>query len=517
MTNIFDYPQYYRNELLKYKYFDTDVVPKRYKGKSLMYAFLTRYCSVGCSFCFNRSLPPSVNPEISDQFSDVGIEKLIKFCEKANLGCLIISGGGDPLFVKEHLLRLVEFAQADRIVLVTSGFWAKDYASAKKIIDEIYESFKRRKKPTQLVLRISISSYHAKTLGVEPALNVISIFDEYYKEENNFRTQLKTFNDDEAFELFLKRLDYGKISDCEENVSDNFIVEKILRKKRTLTLKSGLEIIIGISEVFYTSVLPDLSDKDSLSHVVKTVDDDLLYSVRQFPSTILNTDGSVGLNWSLYYNGNICLWQSQARDTYQSIYEDDYDHVIASHFSDPLVYSFVDKGSIYRDSIVNEVSPLAIFRSKSTGLRDRLGLYLLDDERVRLYYMVRSIQDYIKEGVISSNCLSKNIELYELVNQPVTCLIQLFKDSTFDPLAQEICKPFNESTFYDFLGLVKLKHFDLDQWRVKEAVEWYNQNTKNTKLESIDDVKVQEDSDTYKRIGNRQMSIKDSLVAYKNL
>lgn len=517
MINVFNYPQYYRNELLKYKYFDMDVISSRYSGKSLMYAFLTRYCSVGCSFCFNRSLPPSEKKEIADQFSDFGIEKLIKFCEKANLGCLIISGGGDPFLVKDHLLRLVEFVQADRIVLVTSGFWAKDYVSAKKIIDEVYESFKRRKKPTQLVLRISISSYHAKTLGVEPALNVVNVFDKYYRGENNFNIQLKTFNNDAAFDLFLKTLEYEKISDCEENVSDNFIVEKILRKKRTLTLKSGLEIIVGISEVFYTSVFPDLSDKDSLSHVVKTVDDDLLYSVRQFPSTILNTDGSVGLNWSLYYNGNICLWQSQARDTYQSIYEDDYDHVITSHFNDPLVYSFVDKGSIYRDSIVNEVSPLAVFRSKSTGLRDRLGLYLLDDERVRLYYMVRSIQDYIKEGVISSNCLSKNIELYELVNQPVTCLIKLFKDSIFDPLAQELRKPFNEATFYDFLGLVKLKHFELDPLRVTEAVEWYNKNTKNRKLESIDDVETHEDSDTYKRIGNRQMSIKDSVIAYKNI
>ena len=133
MNNCFNYPQYYRNEFLKYKYFDVEKEISRYKGKSLMYAFLTRFCPVGCPFCFNRSQSPCEKRVISDQFSDKGVDNLIKFCEQANMGLLIISGGGDPFVVKDKVLKLVREAKADRIVLVTSGFWAKNYDSAKKI------------------------------------------------------------------------------------------------------------------------------------------------------------------------------------------------------------------------------------------------------------------------------------------------------------------------------------------------------------------------------------------------
>ena len=189
-------------------------------------------------------------------------------------------------------------------------------------------------------MRISISDDHAKTLGIEPALNIVNIFDTNYRNENDFDIQLKTFDNDNAFRKFLNNLNYTNISACEENVSDNFIVEKICRKKQTLTLASGKNIVVGISKIFHTSTLPDLSEKDKLIPIIKTVDDDIFYSLRQYPATILNTDGKIGLNWSLYYNGNLCLWQSQARDTYQSIYEDNYEHVINAHFSDPLVYSY---------------------------------------------------------------------------------------------------------------------------------------------------------------------------------
>lgn len=515
MNNCFNKPRYYRNELLKYRYFQTDISDK-YQGKSLMYAFLTRFCYCGCEFCFNRSQLPQENCNISDQFSERGIENLIKFCEKANLGCLIISGGGDPFIQKDNVLKLVERAKADRIVLVTSGFWAKNIEQAEKVIKEVYSAYKARKQKCQLVIRISISSYHAKALGIGCALNVVKIFDKAFRSDENFLLQLKTFDNDHAFEEFLKNLDFQNISDPEENVSDNLILEKILRKRSILTLKSGFKIIVGFSEIFYTSVLPDLNTKSThLDHVVKTVEDDLNYSVRKSPATILNKDGKIGLNWSLYYNGNLCLWQSQARDTYQNIYEDDFDHAMFYHFNDPLIVSFVEKGSDYRDAVIREISPRAVYRAKATGLRDRLGLYLLDDERTRLYYMIRSIQDFIDEGEIQKDCLKSNPELSQMIKLDKEELIKLYKESTYDMLQQEFNRPFDEFNFHDFLCLIKLKHFDLSESRVNEAINYYNTNTKNPKIKTLDDIKSREDCITYKRIGDRQMSIKTSLIAYK--
>ena len=49
--NIFENPQYYREQLLKINLFDINQ-RKKIDGKSLICVFFTAYCGVGCPFCF---------------------------------------------------------------------------------------------------------------------------------------------------------------------------------------------------------------------------------------------------------------------------------------------------------------------------------------------------------------------------------------------------------------------------------------------------------------------------------
>lgn len=52
------------------------------------------------------------------------MNNLIAFVNKANLAYLLVSGGGDPFSEFDHVLRLIKEKNVEKIVLVTSGFWA---------------------------------------------------------------------------------------------------------------------------------------------------------------------------------------------------------------------------------------------------------------------------------------------------------------------------------------------------------------------------------------------------------
>lgn len=75
---------------------------------------------------------------------------------------------------KKDILRLIECAYADRIVLVTSGNWARNYNAALKYVRDIEAALLGKRQNTQVVLRISVNKFHAIKIGIEPAVNVMS-------------------------------------------------------------------------------------------------------------------------------------------------------------------------------------------------------------------------------------------------------------------------------------------------------------------------------------------------------
>ena len=135
--NIFENPQYYREQLLKINLFDINQ-RKKIDGKSLICVFFTAYCGVGCPFCFFHS-PTSRNEKIEfiskeNHFSKEAVDKFIKFANDANVGYLQISGGGEPFLEFDAILKCIETIKAERIILVTSGFWAYNEINAEKYL-----------------------------------------------------------------------------------------------------------------------------------------------------------------------------------------------------------------------------------------------------------------------------------------------------------------------------------------------------------------------------------------------
>ncbi len=505
-TNPFENPKKYRDIILMNKFLDFK--KKNLNGKSLVCLFLTRFCGVGCPFCFFKSAPPWRKSNIEDQFSDEGIEKFIEFSKKANLGYLLISGGGEPLNQKKHILRLVEAVPTNRIVLVTSGNWAKNYDAALKYIQDLYDAFKKRKILTTLVVRVSISEDHSIKLGTICALNIINIFDKYFKNEKNFVVQIKSFQNDPTITELLAKLPMAILSPkAKKTESDNDVLIKVIPEKYVLTLASGYEIKLGISKIFQATLKPDLNNPTKLKEAIKIFEGDLKYSEDNNSTLVFNNDGKEGLDWSINYNGNICVWQNQVRDTHMNLYEDSYEEILDVYMEDPITYSLIDKGNLYRDKIVSEVNSRAVLRAKAIGLRDASGAIIFEEEKTRLYYAIRVLQDYIIEGKIKEVSIKKwPWEILQLVSFPKEKLIMLHNHSSFNIVAQQKKKIFNKSEWYDFLELLKLAHYDLSQEDIKDALGFYNQHVEK-KVYDLSEIEPQI-GDVVRRLTERLTHIK---------
>ena len=93
MENIFEKPHEYRKYILDSKSLVSSD-PTLYSGKSFICLFLTRFCGVGCPFCFFKSPPNKGTADIRDSFTDEGVDHFIQF---ANVGDFQISGGGESI------------------------------------------------------------------------------------------------------------------------------------------------------------------------------------------------------------------------------------------------------------------------------------------------------------------------------------------------------------------------------------------------------------------------------------
>ena len=510
-SNPFDSPGKYREIILKSHLLELEKI--NVSSKSLACLFLTRFCVVGCPFCFFKSSPQWRKKNIEDQFSDEGLNKFIKFSKESNLSYLLISGGGEPLNQKKHILKIIENVTADKIVLVTSGNWAKKIENAESYLSDMYEALKRRTKSAKVVVRVSISEGHSIKLGVECAKNIINIFGMKYIDEKDFVVQIKAFEGDATLQRLINELSDAKLSTkFSKLASDNQVLIKRIPKKYILTLKNGYNIVVGVSKIFWSSLNPDLNRISELKNAIEVVENDVHLCEDSHPSVVYNNDGSMGLDWSINFNGNICLWQNQVRDTYMNLYEDSYNKILETYLNDPITYSIVEKGTQYRDNIISEINPLAVLRSKAIGLRDSTGAILFEEEKTRLYYVIRVLQDFINEGRINNISLSQWPEkILLLVQLSKENLKKLYKAATYNIVSQQIKKTFEEAEWYDLLELIKLGHYDLTKEEVEEAIKYYNEYS-SKKIKSLSEIEHQIDNGVVRRLTERLTHIKDMKI-----
>ena len=140
-------------------------------------------------------------------------------------------------------------------------------------------------------------------------------------------------------------------------------------------------------------------------------------------------------------------------DNLFNLYIDDINKILEGTFKDPAAISFIEKGADYRDKIVAEVNDVAVIRSKAVNIRDYTSALMFDEERTRLYYTIRAIQDYISEGRIKISDFDICSDLVSLINSDKKSLICAYHSSTTHTIVDQILhKKVCKKTILDYFS-----------------------------------------------------------------
>jgi ribosome-associated protein YbcJ (S4-like RNA binding protein) len=273
---------------------------------------------------------------------------------------------------------------------------------------------------------------------------------------------------------------------AKQRVSDGKNVIKIVPKQEIINF-DDLALKVGYAKAFYSDLKVNLNDSTAIRRNIEVYQKDLFESEDGNSSIVTNEMGNPGLDFWVNYNGNVTTWGNQYLDNLFNLYIDPYHEVINGTLRDPAALSFIEKGANYRDAVVSEANKVAVLRSKAVNIRDYTGALMFDEARTRLYYTVRSLQDYIAEGRIKEDALKGlPIELYELLSIEKGALIEAYKKSNYTIVQQTLEEVFDSKKVLDVLEWIKLGHYSLEQQDINRLIEFYNQNVPDA--EKIDDI-----------------------------
>lgn len=418
--------------------------------------------------------------------SDYGFERFLKFVNESNNGYLLISGGGEPFEKKEYVFKTVESAITDKIVIVSNGLWAKKYEEAKKIIDKLYISLSNRNKKTDVTLRISIDTFHAKQCGIEAYENIIKIFENDYCNKTNFYLKIHTIMSDDTIYKLAKKNEYIISKKSYYNSSDNTKIFKLVPRKFYIYTKNKYKIEVGVAKLFYPNVTPNLNHTIN-NKAIKVFDTDISDSETCNPSTVNSINGKKGLDFWINYNGNVTTWQNEQFDNIMNIYTDSYEDIIKKTFNNLLSFSFIENGYYHREKIILDVNNKAVLRSKLSNMRDLSTAMLLHERKTILYYYIMIIKEYYKNLKIDKHILSK--ELIDVIDLKKDEIKKLYQISNYTIIDDYIMDGVTELEMHDLYYMIKLGEYDINEQSIKRGINYLNQRF-GQKYKTIDDIIV---------------------------
>lgn len=476
VANAFARPQHYRDQLRNAGLVRGHV--EEFSGKTFICVSLTRFCPVGCKFCFFKSGKLFRQPTREDILTEEGMDKFVKFANHINLGYLLVSGGGEPMMEKQSVLKIIREVKSERIVLVTSAHWARKYDAAERYLRDIKEALSQREMPTELTVRVSVDSEHILTLTLDPIKNLIKLFQQEFKSIPHLDLQIHSMSTDPTLDNLLADLSSEyKISRRvvdKERISDGINAIKVVPKQEVLSF-DDLDVKVGYANTFYSNLRVNLNDPEVTEKNVEVYEYDLYNSEDGNSSTVTNKLGHPGLDYWVNYNGNVTTWGNQYLDNLFNLYTDEPQDIVQGSLMDPAALSFIEKGAPYRDAVVAEANRTAVTRSKAVNIRDYTGALMFDEARMRLYYTLRVLQDYKELGRMDEDAYEKlPQDLQDLISVSKEELIEGFEDADYTIVEQLMEKEFDQFYILDMLEWIKLGHYNLSSEKIQKLVNYYN-------------------------------------------
>lgn len=248
---------------------------------------------------------------------------------------------------------------------------------------------------------------------------------------------------------------------------------------------------VGYAKIFYSNLKVNLHNHEDIQKNVDVYQKDLYESEDGNSAIVTNKIGENGLDFWVNYNGNVTTWGNQQLDNLFNVHEDSPEKVIHESLKDVAALSFIEKGATYRDAVIAEVNPTTVTRSKAVNIRDYTGALLFDEARTRLYYTIRSLQDYIKEGRINDAMVqSWPKEIQDIVACSKDELIKAYHETHYTIVAQTLEQPFDKNAVLDIIEWLHLGHYHVDIQQIDLLVKYYNANVQiNERLENASQAK----------------------------
>jgi hypothetical protein len=455
-SNPFEHARTWRQSIIG----NVKVKPKiRFDGKGFICALITSRCPIGCEHCmFFSNMFEDKNTD--NTMTQSRINSLMDLVRDSNTGYLLVSGGGEVFLEPDLMYQIVEQTRADVTWIVTAAHWGKDVERAKEIIGKMHDAFLRgehRDHNRKICLRISLDSWHVQKIAVssehplEYVMNIIRIFETKYSNEHDFVLMIHSLKGEEALVNDLCKAVSGEKLSRHDPIHDNL---KFTESAFTIRLKSGYEFEVTFAKLLLSDLAADLRDKETLKKRIELFDKDAFHNERGKPAIKFNADGSIGPNMLVVYNGRVAGgWQAEMPDVPINLDHDNFQKIMEKTLSDPGVLGTIENGLGYRFEIIQEVSPKAVLRSKAVNVRDYSSPVLLEEDKIKLYYSIRALQDLVAQDRIEKiEAEHWPEEIRSMVSMTRDELRSLFHHAKYDIIQQFIE---SEQHFGEFVERMK--------------------------------------------------------------
>ncbi|MDO8536520.1 MAG: radical SAM protein [Candidatus Omnitrophota bacterium] len=459
---------------------------EEFSNRPTIYVFPTRFCPVGCKFCYFAS-PMGAKKTRENAFDDQGTEKFIAFTKAANPAGIVVSGGGDPFVELDKVVKIVKESRADKITLVTSGFWAKNPAKVEEILNRISEAAQQNPNAPEVILRLSIDEYHQVRVPLSFHANIIKAFSEKHLGQNKFRLMVHSLRGDGALTQLeeLLRSEYG-LSAVSRGGVDEVSSE--------IALDNGLNIKVRRVDIFNANQEIDLNDitRSEVDANFRAFARKNTYKATRGDGRIMmgiqkNANGEDALDFLINYDGLMEVWASSMPDNRSSLYEDTYDQFRKKSITDVITLAMLEKGIKYVKDLVYEVNPIAMDRAIAINIPDWFSRLAFEEEKTRLYVSLRILQDYLKDGRITQDELAAwPKDVRELLTLEAGQLRQLYHESSYGIVDQYLERPnIGVQELMHLYKLIKLNHYDVTTAQAREIIMESKNLTEAQKLEFL--------------------------------
>lgn len=437
ILNPFQEPRVWRRRII-----DTVDIPStlNFSHPGFICALVTSRCHIGCEHCmFSSSMTEGRLP--TNTMTPQRVQALLKLVEESNTGYFLVSGGGEGFLELPLMYQIIEGSTADVTWMVSSGFWANTDDNARSILKNCYDAHLRGniKKPhRETIIRISVDEHHVERIGssqdrFDYIRRIVKVFEEYYFKTPNFSLMLHAIEEEGCL---IEKLSVELKASIHTGIDVKHSAAKVTQRSVFFHFQSGFELPVTYAKLLLSDITVDMRDEESLAKRIRIWETDAYINEHNQPGLQIHNDG-YGNDMLVIYDGRVAGgWQCEMPDVQINVDYHDYAEIMRLTLSDPGVLATLEKGLKYRFSVIDEVNPKASTRAKAVNIRDYTSPTLLEEDRDKLYFTIRSVQDYRKEGRLRDNKLTLASDILSMIDATPAQLRSWYYESQYDIIAQ---------------------------------------------------------------------------------